>query len=70
MEELAQKLQLSSFARFAGRIAAAGTDTEFVKASIVVVPSPGGDVFGLVLAENMSQGLPVIAGWATQPRPC
>jgi glycogen(starch) synthase len=61
IEELAKKLQLSSCVRFVGRIATADIDSTLVKASIVVVPSLGGEVFGLVLAENMSRGLPVVA---------
>jgi glycosyltransferase involved in cell wall biosynthesis len=61
LEDLAKKRQLSSFVRFAGRIAASDIDKELRKASIIVVPSLGGEVFGLVLAENMSRGLPVIA---------
>lgn len=61
IEELAKKLQLSWCVRFAGRIAIADLDSAFAKASIVVVPSLGGEVFGLVLAENMSRGLPVVA---------
>jgi len=61
IQELAEKLQLSSCVRFAGRTAAADLDSAFAKASMVVVPSLGGEVFGLVLAENMSRGLPVIA---------
>ena len=61
MEDLVKKKQLSSVVRFAGRIAAGDFDTELRKASIIVVPSLGGEVFGLVLAENMSRGLPVIA---------
>jgi glycosyltransferase involved in cell wall biosynthesis len=61
IEELAKKLQLSSCVRFVGRIAAADLDSTLAKASIVVVPSLGGEVFGLVLAENMSRGLPVVA---------
>src|SRR5438132_1903510 len=61
IEELAKKLQLSSCVRFVGRIVAADLDSELAKASIVVVPSLGGEVFGLVLAENMSRGLPVVA---------
>jgi glycogen(starch) synthase len=60
-EALAKKLELSSVVRFAGRIATADIDTAFAKASIVVVPSLAGEVFGLVLAENMSRGLPVVA---------
>jgi glycogen synthase len=61
IEELAKKLQLSSCMRFVGRIAPADLDSAFARASIVVVPSLGGEVFGLVLAENMSRGLPVVA---------
>jgi phosphatidylinositol alpha-mannosyltransferase len=61
IEELAKQLQLSSCVRFVGRIAVADLDFAFAKASIIVVPSLGGEVFGLVLAENMSRGLPVIA---------
>jgi len=61
IEELGKKLQLSSFLRFVGRIVAADLDSTLAKASIVVVPSLGGEVFGLVLAENMSRGLPVVA---------
>jgi phosphatidylinositol alpha-mannosyltransferase len=30
-------------------------------ASVVVVPSLAGEVFGLVVAENMARGLPVVA---------
>ena len=44
-----------------GRIVAAALDSTLRKASIVVVPSLAGEVFGLVLAENMSRGLPVVA---------
>jgi len=60
IEELARKLQLSSCVRFVGRVVAADLDSTLRKASIVVVPSVGGEVFGLVLAENMSRGLPVV----------
>jgi glycosyltransferase involved in cell wall biosynthesis len=61
IQELAEKLQLSQCVCFAGRIARADLESEIAKASMVVVPSLGGEVFGLVLAENMSRGLPVIA---------
>ena len=61
IEELAKKLQLSSCVRFVGRIVAADLDSTLAKASIVVVPSLGGEVFGLVLAENMLRGLPIVA---------
>jgi glycogen synthase len=61
IEELAKRLQLSSCVRFMGRIAAADLDSSLAKANVVVVPSLGGEVFGLVLAENMARGLPVVA---------
>jgi phosphatidylinositol alpha-mannosyltransferase len=61
MEELAKQLQLSSCVRFVGRIATADLNSAFAKASMIVVPSLGGEVFGLVLAENMWRGLPVVA---------
>jgi glycogen(starch) synthase len=61
IQELATKLELSSCVRFAGRIATADLESVFAEAGIVVVPSLGGEVFGLVLAESMSRGLPVVA---------
>jgi len=61
LQDLAEKLQLSSCTRFVGRLAAAEVESAFAKASVVVLPSLGGEVFGLVLAENMLRGLPVVA---------
>lgn len=61
IQELAERLDLSSSVRFAGRIATADLNSLFSNASIVVVPSLAGEVFGLVLAESMSRGLPVVA---------
>jgi len=61
LQGLAKKLQLSSCVRFVGRLAAGELDSMLAKASVVVVPSLGGEVFGLVLAENMLRGLPIIA---------
>jgi glycogen(starch) synthase len=61
LQDLAKELQLSSCVRFVGRLAAAEVDSAFAKASVVVLPSLGGEVFGLVLAENMLRGLPIIA---------
>jgi len=60
-QELVEKLQLSSCVHFAGRIATADLEPSFAGASIVAVPSLGGEVFGLVLAESMSRGLPIVA---------
>lgn len=61
LQHLAEKLELSSCVRFLGRIAAADLDSVIAKASLIVLPSLGGEVFGLVLAENMLRGLPIIA---------
>jgi len=36
-------------------------ETALAQASVVVVPSLGGEVFGFVLAENMLRALPVVA---------
>ena len=35
--------------------------TQLAGASVIVVPSIGGEVFGMVVAENMLRGLPVLA---------
>jgi len=61
LEELAQQMLLSTCVRFTGRLGPADLESNFAKASIVVVPSLGGEVFGLVVAENMSRGLAVVA---------
>lgn len=61
LESCADQLGLSSLTRFTGRLDTAKVESIFATASVVVVPSLGGEVFGLVVAENMSRGLPVIA---------
>lgn len=61
LEYLAGKLKLSGCVRFAGSLSSAELDSVIAKASIVVVPSIAGEVFGLVLAENMLRGLAIIA---------
>lgn len=61
LEKLAQKMQLSTCVRFTGCLGTAELESNFARASIVVVPSLGGEVFGLVVAENMSRGLPIVA---------
>ncbi|HKN76530.1 MAG TPA: glycosyltransferase family 4 protein [Candidatus Acidoferrum sp.] len=60
LERLSQDAPLAGHVRFAGRLLAAELDAALAHASVVVVPSLGGEVFGLVVAENMSRGLPVI----------
>lgn len=61
MQELTEKMQLKSYVHFTGSIATTDLDLIFATANVVVVPSLGGEVFGLVLAETMSRGLPVVA---------
>ena len=60
LERLSQEATLAGHVRFAGRLLGAELDAAFAEASVVVVPSLGGEVFGLVVAENMLRGLPVI----------
>jgi glycogen(starch) synthase len=60
LERLSQNAPLAGRVRFAGRLSGAELDTALAGATVVVVPSLGGEVFGLVVAENMSRGLPVI----------
>jgi glycogen synthase len=61
LEEYAQQCHLSSRVRFAGRLAQADLESVLANAGVVVVPSLGGEVFGLVVAENMLRGLPIVA---------
>jgi len=60
LEQAAQSAPLDGHVRFVGRLEEQQLDAAFAKASVVVVPSLGGEVFGLVVAENMLRGLPVI----------
>jgi glycogen synthase len=53
--------QLEGRIRFAGRLGGDDLNKALAGVSIVVVPSLGGEVFGLVVAENMLRGLPVVA---------
>jgi glycosyltransferase involved in cell wall biosynthesis len=61
LEELAQRMEVASCVRFMGRLDTPELESVFAKASLVVVPSLGGEVFGLVVAENMSRALPIVA---------
>lgn len=60
LEELSQRAPLAGHVRFTGRLSAAQMDVVLSEASVVVVPSLGGEVFGLVVTENMQRGLPVV----------
>ena len=61
LQDLVRQLQLSSCVRFTGRLNTVEVESILATASAVVVPSLAGEVFGLVVAENMARGLPVIA---------
>lgn len=61
LEQRAQQDLLAGKVRFTGRLAGKQLAAALAKSSVVVVPSLGGEVFGLVVAENMARGLPVIA---------
>ncbi|MGB2672859.1 MAG: glycosyltransferase family 4 protein [Candidatus Acidiferrum sp.] len=60
LERIAQEAPFAGHVRFAGRLSGTELDTALAHASVIVVPSLGGEVFGLVVAENMLRGLPVI----------
>jgi glycogen(starch) synthase len=61
LEKQSQASELTSRVRFLGRLSEQELRGYFSTASIVVVPSMAGEVFGLVVAENMLQGIPVVA---------
>lgn len=61
LEESTNASQLAGIVRFTGRLSASELDAAVASVSIVVVPSLGGEVFGLVVAENMLRSLPVVA---------
>jgi glycosyltransferase involved in cell wall biosynthesis len=60
LERLSQEAALAGRVRFVGRLQGSALEVALADASIAVVPSLGGEVFGLVVAENMSRGLPVV----------
>jgi glycogen synthase len=61
LEELAHELALDSHVHFLGRVPQAQVPEILAQTDLVVVPSLGGEVFGMVVAENMSRGLTVVA---------
>jgi glycogen synthase len=60
LERITQDAPFAGHVRFAGRLSGGELDAALAQATVVVVPSLGGEVFGLVVAENMLRGLPVI----------
>jgi glycosyltransferase involved in cell wall biosynthesis len=61
LEAAARDVELSGLLRFAGRLSPDELEAALGEAAMVAVPSVGGEVFGLVVAENMLRGLPVVA---------
>lgn len=61
LQQFVKFVGLDAITRFTGRLPAPERDALLNTVSLVVVPSLGGEVFGLVVAENMLRGLPVIA---------
>jgi glycosyltransferase involved in cell wall biosynthesis len=61
LEQFARDSGLSGYVRFAGRVPTAELDAVLADSLMVVNPSLGGEVFGLVAAENMMRALPVVA---------
>jgi glycosyltransferase involved in cell wall biosynthesis len=61
LQQLVESAQLDAITRFTGGLPASELDALLNTVSLVVVPSLGGEVFGLVVAENMLRGLPIVA---------
>jgi glycogen synthase len=61
LEQFTREIGLADRVHFTGRLAAPQLEAALAQASVVVVPSLGGEVFGLVVAENMQRGLPIVA---------
>ena len=61
LELAASTPPLAGYVRIFGRLSSQDMNAVLSRARIVVVPSLAGEVFGLVVAENMQRGLPVVA---------
>jgi glycogen(starch) synthase len=61
LETFARNSGLTDRVQFAGCLDHDELEAALSRAYVVVAPSLGGEVFGLVVAENMRRGLPVIA---------
>jgi glycosyltransferase involved in cell wall biosynthesis len=61
LEALVCKWHLTSYIHFLGQIPQQEMAKILAQADFVVVPSLGGEVFGMVVAENMLRGIPVLA---------
>jgi glycogen(starch) synthase len=61
LEKLAEEWKLATHARFLGRLPDSRIAALLATADLLVVPSLGGEVFGMVIAENMLRGIPILA---------
>jgi glycosyltransferase involved in cell wall biosynthesis len=61
LEQFVRDSKFEIQVRFAGRLDGEQLEAVLARAYALVVPSLGGEVFGLVAAENMARGLPVVA---------
>jgi glycogen(starch) synthase len=61
LEKQVAESKLQEQVRFTGHIEPGQLEEEIASAAVVVVPSLGGEVFGLVVVENMLRGVPVVA---------
>jgi glycogen(starch) synthase len=61
LEQFVRESKLESRVCFAGRLNGTQLDAALARAFAVVVPSLGGEVFGLVIAENMLRARPIVA---------
>ena len=61
LEQFARDSQLGEQVHFLGRLGGEQLEATLSRVTAAVVPSLAGEVFGLVVAENMARGLPVVA---------
>ena len=61
LQEIARQYNLADCVRFLGRVPQDQLEATLSQVDAVVLPSLGGEVFGLVLLENMARSLPIIA---------
>ena len=61
LEEFVRQAQISSIVRFAGHLETEELENVLSSALALVVPSLGGEVFGMVIAENMLRGKAIVA---------
>jgi glycosyltransferase involved in cell wall biosynthesis len=61
LEQFVREKQLETQVHFAGHLDGQQIEAALACALALVVPSLGGEVFGLVVGENMARGLPIVA---------